>query len=107
MNELHRICQQQGMIYIEVPHHSSWLANTPEHKLRFNYFAFDGFINSEKNLWLHSKKFKIIKRELTFHRRFRRLGLRKFFNRFPLEYERFWTYLCPAEHFKIWLQPIK
>ncbi len=40
MSELHRICQPQGNINIEVPHHSSWCANVPEHKLRFNYFVF-------------------------------------------------------------------
>ena len=106
MNELHRICDPSGHIYIEVPHHSSWCANTPEHKLRFNYFAFDGYIENGLTKWITGKKYKMLKREITFHRSFRRVWLHKLFNAFPMTYERFWTYLFPAEHLKIWLQPI-
>ena len=106
MGELHRICRSDGTLYIEVPHHSSWCANTPDHKLHFNYFAFDGYLASEQT-WRTGKKFKLIKREITFHRRFRTFGLHKLFNARPMNYERFWTYMFPAEHFKIWLQPLK
>ena len=106
MGELHRICRSDGTLYIEVPHHSSWCANTPDHKLHFNYFAFDGYLTSEKT-WRTGKKFKLVKREITFHRRFRTFGLHKLFNARPMNYERFWTYMFPAEHFKIWLQPVK
>ncbi len=107
MDELHRICHPEGTVYIEVPHHTSWCANVPEHKLFFNSFAFEGYIADGKNLWLKGKKFECIKKEVTFHRRFRFLGLHKLFNRFPMEYERFWTYMFPAEHCKVTLKPIK
>mgnify|MGYP001295474372 CR=1 FL=1 len=107
MDELYRICESDGIIYIEVPHHSSWFANVPEHKLRFNYFAFDGYIEGGMTKWMTGKKFKLINRQITFHRSFRRYFLHKIFNAFPLTYERFWTYIFPAEHVKIWLQPIK
>lgn len=106
MQELHRICQPNGTIYIEVPHHSSWCANEPAHKLRFNYFAFDGYLEGEKT-WQTGRKFKLIKREITFHKTFRRVFLHKIFNAHPMTYERFWTYIFPAEHFKIWLSPAK
>ena len=107
MDELYRICHPEGSIYIDVPHHSGWCAHSPEHKMYFNYFAFDGYIQGGMNLWLKKKKFKLLSREVTFHRAFRRYGLHKIFNRFPKEYERFWTHIFPAEHFRIYLQPIK
>lgn len=107
MKELHRICRKDGIVCIEVPHYSAWLANSPEHKLRFNYFAFDGYVDGGTTKWVTGKKFKFIKREITFHHAVRRYGLHKIFNRFPLAYERFWTYIFPAEHLKVWLQPIK
>ena len=106
MPELHRICKPDGTIYIEVPHHSSWCANTPNHKLRFNYFGFDSYIQDIRT-WRTGKKFNLIKREITFHRSFRRVYLHKLFNACPMAYERFWTYIFPAELFKVWLSPIK
>lgn len=106
MKDLHRICRKDGTLYIEVPHHTSWCAKTPDHKLYFNWFAFDGYLASEKT-WRTGKKFKLVKREITFHRRFRMFGLHKIFNANPMTYERFWAHICPAEHFKIWLQPLK
>ena len=65
MDELHRICTSDGVIYIEVPHHTSWCANTPEHKLRFNYFAFDGYIKNGITKWMKTKEFKLLKRNIT------------------------------------------
>lgn len=107
MDELYRICAPDGRIYIDVPHHSGWCAHSPEHKMYFNYFAFDGYIQGGQTKWLNMKKFKLISREITFHRSFRRVFLHKLFNRFPKTYERFWTYMFPAEHFRVYLQPIK
>ena len=106
MKELHRICAGDGVIYIEVPHHTSWCANIPSHKLRFNYFAFDEYL-TEIDSWHTGEKFTLVKREVTFHHAFRRYFLHKLFNKFPMQYERFWAYIFPAEHFKIWLRPKK
>ena len=106
MGEIHRICQPEGTVYIEVPHHSSWCANTPDHKLRFGYLAFDGYREDMKT-WRTGRKFKVLKREITFHRSFRRVFLHKLSNSCPMGYERFWTYMFPAENFKIGLRPIK
>jgi SAM-dependent methyltransferase len=107
MNELYRICHPEGTIYIEVPHHSGWCAHSPEHKMFFNYFAFDGYCQNETTNWITLKKFKLLKREVTFHRSFRQVFLHKVFNRTPMSYERFWTHIFPAEHLKVTLQPIK
>jgi SAM-dependent methyltransferase len=106
MGELHRVCRADGEIDIEVPHHSSWCANTPWHKLRFNSFAFDSFVAGVYT-WNTGRKFKLIKKEVTFHRAFRRFFLHKIFNAKPMVYERFWTYIFPAEHLKVTLQPLK
>jgi len=106
MKELHRICMPKGLIYIEVPHRVSWCAMDPFHKSIFGYFSFDGFI--EGNLtWMTGKKYKCIKKEITFHKYHRMFFLSKIFNKFPLVYERFYCYIFPAEHFKIWLSPVK
>ena len=107
MNELHRICSPDGCVYIEVPHHTAWCANVPEHKLRFNYFAFDGYIENGITKWMTGVKFKLLDRKITFHRSFRRVMLQTVFNKFPMSYERFWTYIFPAEFLKICLSPIK
>lgn len=106
MEELHRICQDSGVIYIEVPHHTSWQANTPDHKLRFNHFALNEYIDG-KNTWKTGKKFRLIKSCLTFHKFFRFFLLHKLFNAYPELYEKFLAYMFPAEHLKFWLQPIK
>ncbi|MCA9401132.1 MAG: methyltransferase domain-containing protein [Candidatus Omnitrophica bacterium] len=104
--ELHRICHPQGTISIEVPHHSSWCAHSPYHKLFFSAFAFDGWCEGNYS-WQRGAKFKMIKREISFHRAYRRYFLHKIFNRHLMAYERFWTYIFPAEHLKVVLQPIK
>ena len=108
MKELSRICKKDGVVYIEVPHYTSWCANVPEHKLRFSYFAFDGYIKTGVTRWqLSNKLFTVLKRELTFHKFYRFLKLHRLFNKCPLMYERFFAYIFPAEHLKLWLTPVK
>jgi len=107
MNELHRICSPEGVIYIEVPHHTAWCANVPEHKLRFNYFAFDGYIATGITKWMTGVKFELLDRKITFHRSFRRVMLHKLFNKFSMSYEKFWAYIFPAEFLNVWLKPLK
>lgn len=105
MREFHRVCKADGQVYIEVPHHTAWFAKDPAHKMSFGYFSFDGFIAGNAT-WVTGKKFRCIRREVTFHRLYRTLFLHKMFNKFPLMYERFFCYLFPAEHVKIWLVPV-
>jgi SAM-dependent methyltransferase len=106
MSELHRTCSPQGKIFIEVPHHTSCYAHNPFHKIYFSSFSFDGFIENNQT-WIVGKKYRCLKKEVTFHKYYRMLFLHKLFNRYPLMYERFFCYIFPAEHFKICLQPLK
>ncbi len=111
LEQLHRICRPDGEIYIEVPHFSSWIANFPDHKLRFSYFSIDEFLSEVYDKFAplnHSSyKFKLLERKITFHRAFRRYFLDHLWNKFPKTYERFWTYLIPAEHLKFRIRPLK
>ena len=106
MKELHRICKPDGTIYIEVPHYTFRCAKDPFHKGLFSYFSFDGFIEGNQPR-IMGKKYRCLKREITFHKYHRMFFLNRIFNKFPLAYERFFCYIFPAEHLKIWLQPIK
>ena len=108
MSELYRICSKDGEIYIEVPHHTSWCANTPEHKLRFNYFGLDNFLEKGVTKWMPTEnKFRVIEKRITFHRHFRFYFLHRIFNAFPMWYERFWAYIIPAENVVFRLKPLK
>lgn len=107
MAELHRICRPEGEIYIEVPHYSSWMANDPAHKMRFSYFSLNGYIEKSEHWLVSGAKFRLLDRKITFHRAFRRYFFHRLWNRFPLAYERFWTYILPAEHLIFRIQPLK
>ncbi|MBN2482580.1 MAG: methyltransferase domain-containing protein [Candidatus Omnitrophica bacterium] len=107
LGELYRICSADGEIHIEVPHHTSWFANTPHHKLRFNYFALDPYFSGNDTWVTTPRRFTVKERKITFHRAFRRYFLHRIFNRFPRIYERFWTYMVPAEHLIFRLSPDK
>ncbi|MDP8213288.1 MAG: methyltransferase domain-containing protein [Candidatus Zapsychrus exili] len=104
--ELFRICKPDGEIIIEVPHHTSWCSKSPFHKAYYNYFSLDDFVEGNAT-WITEKKFRCLYKEITFHRNFRAIFLHKFFNKFPLAYERFFYYIFPAENVKIKLQPVK
>jgi predicted SAM-dependent methyltransferase len=107
MKELYRITKPSGRIYIEVPHYSSYHANTAEHRMRFNYFTFDSYFENGPGWQRHEFRFSLIKKELTFHRVFRRYMLHKLWNKKPKTYERFWAYAIPAEHIKLSISPVK
>jgi len=85
MKEMYRICSKDGCVYIEVPHHTAWFAKDPAHKMFFGYFSFDGFI-AGKTGWVTGRKFRCLKREITFHKFYRALFLHRLFNRWPLTY---------------------
>ncbi len=107
LRELHRICSRTGEVYIEVPHHTSWHANTPHHTLRFNYFSLDPYLDGTRTWVTTEKRFVCREKKLTFHRAYRRYFLHRIFNRTPLAYERFWAYIFPAENLILRLQPKK
>lgn len=98
--EVHRILKNRGDFFIEVPHFTCRVAySEPEHNRFFSYFMFDGLIQSIPC--------KVVRREITMHRSFRRVGIKWLANKAPDTYERFWAYLFPAENVRVHLQAIK
>ena len=98
--EVHRILKKNGEFLIEVPHFSCRVAySEPEHNRFYSYFMFDKLIQSIPC--------EVVKREITFHRSFRRVGIKFLANRHPDAYERFWTYLFPAENVVVRLKILK
>jgi len=103
MEELWRILKKGGKLKIVVPYHSSPGANTdPTHKINFAYRSLDYFLDLEYNFDFYtSKKFKLVSRNLIFHKSLK--FLEGIFNKFPRLYERFFRYIFPAEelHFEL------
>jgi ubiquinone/menaquinone biosynthesis C-methylase UbiE len=95
--EVHRVLKKDGDFIIEVPHFSCRVAySEPEHNRFFSYFMFDKLIKTIPC--------DVLKREITFHKSFRRVGIKALANRYPDAYERFWTYLFPAENLSLHLK---
>ena len=95
--EIHRVLKAGGDFIIEVPHFSCRVAySEPEHNRFFSYFMFDKLIKAIPC--------EVLKREITFHKSFRRVGIKSLANRFPDKYERFWTYIFPAENIQVHLK---
>jgi predicted SAM-dependent methyltransferase len=95
LDEMHRIAKAGALVEIEVPHFSChYMFRSLHHKRFWSYFSLDVYIEQEK-------KFRYKKRKITFHRAFRRWGVQWLANKFPLSYERFWAFICPAEHLHI------
>lgn len=91
LKELYRILKPGGTAFVETPHFSCRVAySEPEHKLFYSYFMFDEL--------LKGLDFRILRREITFYKSFRHFGIQYLANKFPDAYERFWTYLFPAEN---------
>ena len=91
IHEIYRMLKPGGKAYIETPHFSCRVAySEPEHKLFFSYFMFTEL--------LKGLDFKILRQEITFFKYFRAVGIKSLANRYPDTYERFWTYLFPAEN---------
>lgn len=97
LKEAYRITKQGGTCFLETPHFSCYVAySEPQHKRYFSYFMIDEI--------LKKAPFKLIRREITFYKTFRFFGIKYLANKFPRNYERFWTYLFPAENITILLK---
>ena len=97
IEELHRVLKPGGTLFIETPHFSNYVSySEPSHKLYYSYFM---LINLVRPIPL-----EITKYEITFYKTFRMFGIQWLANKWPRNYEWFWTYIFPAENLKIWLQ---
>jgi len=91
IQECYRILKDGGIIFVETPHFSSRVAySEPDHKRFFSYFMFSSLLSKTK--------FRRMKQQITFYKTFRFAGISFLANRFPDAYERFWTYIFPAEN---------
>lgn len=94
LEEIHRILKNGGEIFVEVPHYSSYIAHGLGHR---HYFSYKELVQTFKN----AIDCDIIKSEITFYKTFRLVGIKYLANRFPVNYERFWAYIFPAENLKV------
>lgn len=91
IKEIYRILKPGATAFIETPHFSCRVAySEPEHLLFYSYYMY--------NELLKGLDFKVLRQEITMFRWFRYAGIHALANRFPDTYERFWTYLFPAEN---------
>ncbi len=100
IREIHRVAKKGGRIIIEVPHFSSHIAYSDlTHKRYFSFVLLDRLVG----LIPH----KLIKKEITFYKTFRLFGIKFLANKFKQDYEKFWTYIFPAENIWFELEVIK
>ena len=91
LQEIYRILKPGGRAFLATPHFSCYVAYAePQHKLFYSYFMFTNMLSD--------MKFKVIRQEITFYKTFRACGIKWLANKFPRDYERFWTYMFPAEN---------
>ena len=91
VQECYRVLKPNGTLLVETPHFSSRVAySEPDHKRFFSYFMFSNILSK--------MKFRKVNQRLTFYKTFRFIGISSLANHFPDSYERFWTYIFPAEN---------
>jgi ubiquinone/menaquinone biosynthesis C-methylase UbiE len=91
LQEIYRMLKPSGTAFLETPHFSSHVAySEPDHKRFFSYFMFTNL--------LRGLDFKVLRQEITFYKTFRLFGIKYLANKHPYSYERFWTYIFPAEN---------
>lgn len=100
IKEVCRIIRRGGRIIIEVPHFSSHTAYT-------NFYHRYFFTYELMNKLVDLIKYKPIIKQITFYKTFRFLGIQFLASKFPRNYERFWTYIFPAENVYFELEVVK
>jgi SAM-dependent methyltransferase len=67
MEEIHRICKNEAVVEITVPHFSSMGAfKDPTHKHFFTYYSFDYFTDKNNYNFYSKARFKILKRRIIY-----------------------------------------
>jgi len=97
IKEIYRVSKPGARVIFEVPHFSYYVSYSDiTHKRYFSFFMLDKLVN----LIPH----KTVKKEIKFYKTFRFFGIKALANKFKEDYERFWTYIFPAE--TIWFEII-
>ncbi len=91
MSEMTRVLKPGGTVFVETPHFSCRVAySEPQHTLFFSYFMFRSITQG--------LPLEVIEHKITFYKTFRMVGIAYLANKNPDTYERFWTYMFPAEN---------
>lgn len=111
LGEMCRICKQDGVIKIIVPHALSVGAfSDPTHKKFFVWFTFDYFGSNEQSYYTKTRV-KIVKRKFIYLTGRRSSKILKPFarliNRFPKIYSHFFAFIFPISSIYFELKPIK
>ena len=93
IREIYRISKSGARLIVEVPHFSSYVAySNLGHKRYFSYFLLNSLIGAIPH--------KAVKKKITFYKTFRFFGIAALANWNQEDYERFWTYIFPAENIR-------
>ncbi len=98
VREIGRVCKPGGRMIFEVPHFSSYVAYSDvTHRRFFSWFMLNSLVAQIPH--------QAIRKQICFYKVFRAVGIAALANRFVETYERFWTYIFPAE--TVWFEIIK
>lgn len=109
MTEIKRICKNDAIISIRLPHFSCGVSyRDPTHKRFISYHTFDYF--TEECFYKNMPTFKIIDRRLNFTRQsftFLNYFFNPILNLFPTIYERFFCWMLPCSEVLFKLKVLK
>lgn len=112
MVEIHRIIKPSGIIRIKVPFFTSDTAFTnPTHIRFFTYTTFEYFESGHFESQYAKRKFKIINRKINFMKNPKYSAFNKIINpivnRFPIVYQRLFSWIIPCDELHIEMKAIK
>ena len=97
MEEIHRVCRNEAVVRITLPHFSCANAYTdPTHCHYFGRFSFD-YVSGKGDFAFYSNaKFRCRSSRIIFYPTFLNKVVWRFANRYPATYERRWAWIFPA-----------
>jgi SAM-dependent methyltransferase len=97
MEEIHRVCRDGAVVRMTVPHFSCANAYTdPTHRRCFGYFSLD-YVTGENEMQFYTgARFKKLYSRLMFYPSLVNKLVQRLANRYPVAYERRWTWIFPA-----------
>jgi SAM-dependent methyltransferase len=108
MEEIHRVCADDAIVHITLPHFSSSNAFTdPTHRHYFSIFSFNYFTGGHDFSFYTQKRYRMRRRQMIFAPTLVNKVVWRLANRYPAEYERRWAWLFPAWFLSFDLEVIK